>query len=347
MQRWLKQPDRLGMPANPPLSVIVPVYNGELYIAETLASILGQLKPDDQLIVVDDGSTDGTPDILSKMAEPALIISQANAGESAAVNRGVSEANSDIVGVVNADDPILPGLLDGVRSAFAEDVTLAGVYPDWLRIDQEGQAIREVRTLDYDYQVMLAQHMCIPGPGAFFRRSMLGAEPVRDARATGISDFDFWLRFGRHGAKVRRIPQVLACWRSHQDGTTYTFQTPALAAAKVAMIERLFAMPDLPNALKPLRAQALSAATYHAALVGLRGRNVPVLTYILASYWHKLIWPKDLLSHQRRSAPHLVYAALQPISGFLHDLAAPLLPRRFHRNAVLDQTFGLLVPPGR
>ena len=95
MQRWLKQPDRLGMPANPPLSVIVPVYNGELYIAETLASILGQLKPDDQLIVVDDGSTDGTPDILSKMAEPALIISQANAGESAAVNRGVSEANSD------------------------------------------------------------------------------------------------------------------------------------------------------------------------------------------------------------------------------------------------------------
>ena len=54
-----------------------------------------------------------------------------------------------------------------------------------------------------------------------------------------------------------------------------------------------------------------------------------------------------MLPPVRRSAPHLAYAVLQPVSGFLHDLVGPLLPMRYRRSAVLDQTFRIDVPPAR
>jgi cellulose synthase/poly-beta-1,6-N-acetylglucosamine synthase-like glycosyltransferase len=302
--------------------------------------VASQLGPKDEYIVVDDGSTDNTAALIADAPPTVRAIRQRNAGEAAAVNAGVALTRAEIIGVVNADDPILHGLLDRVRETFAADPTLAAVYPDWRRIDQKGRTINLVRTFEYDYGVMLAQHLCIPGPGAFFRRSVLGGEPVRDDRARGISDFDFWLRFGLFGATVRRIPDVLATWRMHRGGTTYTFQSPALAAAKVAMVDRLFSRPDLPDDVRALRAQAMSAAAYHAALVGLRGQGVPALRYIARSYWLDPRWPAGVLQPMRRSAPHLAYAALQPLSGRLHDIIGPLLPAKFRRTAVLDQTFG-------
>jgi glycosyltransferase involved in cell wall biosynthesis len=275
------------------------------------------------------------------------VVTQPNQGEIAAVNRGVAEVSADIVGIVNADDPVLPGLLDAVRTAFACDPDLAAVYPDWVRIDAEGREIVTVRTCEFDYGVLLAQHMCIPGPGAFFRRSMLPDEAVRDALAPGLSDYDFWLRYGRRGAKIARLPAVLATWRSHDAGTTFVAQGAGMARAKIAVVERLLDLPDLPQQVREMRDQALSAAYYHAALVGLRGSGVPALRYALLSYWLKPRWPRDVLPHQRRSLPHLVYAAAQPVSGALHRAVDPLLPPRYRRRAVLNQTFGLHEPAGR
>ncbi|MBY0361668.1 MAG: glycosyltransferase [Phreatobacter sp.] len=340
------------MPFSPSIAVITPLFNGAEYIAETIASLSGQLAERDEHIVVDDGSTDdGAQQVVALAASGAAprlrLFCQANAGEALTVNRGVAESRADIIGVVNADDPIMAGLLDAVREAFSADPTLAAVYPDWIKIDQWGSPVATIRTLDYDYAVMVAQHMCIPGPGAFFRRSMLGSEPIRDPAAVGISDFDFWLRFGLHGAKVRRLPHALAYWRAHPRGATCAFQSPALARSKIDMIDRLFARSDVPLSVRTLERQAKSAAAYHAALVGLRSPNVSALRYALASFHLMPRWPAGVLAHQRRSLPHLAYAALQPASGALHYMIGPLLPARYRRQAVLEQKFGIDDPPSR
>lgn len=327
----------------PALSVVTPVYNMETYIGETLRSVLGAMRSGDRYVVVDDGSRDGTGDVLSSFGSAIVSLWQPNQGEAAAVNAGVAATETDIVGIVNADDPILPGLLDAVRCAFRDDAALAAVYPDWVKIDAAGRRIGDVKTLDFDYEVMLAEHMCIPGPGAFFRKSVLNGEPVRDPLARGISDFDFWLRFARHGALVRRLPVPLATWRLHGAGTTVTSAGARLATTRIEVIERLLAKPDLSPEIRRLGPRALSAAYYNAALVGLRGSAVPALRYALKSYALAARWPKTVLPHQQRSLPHLMYAATQPLSGLVHRLADPLLPRRFRREAVLGYTFGLHV----
>lgn len=332
-------------PLEPVLSIVTPVHNMQRYIGETVRSVLSDMGPNDRYVVVDDGSCDRSADVLDKFGSAIKLLRQPNGGEIAAVNAGVALTGTDIVGVVNADDPILPGLLDAVREAFRDDPGLDAVYPDWIKIDGEGRRIADIRTVEYDYSVLLAQHMCIPGPGAFFRKSVLQGEPVRDAFARGISDYDFWLRYGRRGARIRRIPRMLATWRLHAGGATANLSGAHLALTKIRVIERLLAMPDLDEEFRCLGPQARSAAYYHAALVGLRGRDVPALRYAVTSYALAMRWPGTVLAHQKRSLPHIIYAAAQPLSGLMHRAVDPLLPRPFRREAVLNLSFGRHVLP--
>jgi Glycosyl transferase family 2 len=333
--------DSIASPSLPRLTVITPVWNAREFIAETIASIASQLQPGDEHIVIDDGSTDGTGTMLTALAPSFRLVTQVNVGEIATVNTGAALAQNDIIGIINADDPILPGLMDAVRRAFAADSELAGVYPDWVKIDENGRSLATIKTAEYDYAVLLGMHWCIPGPGAFFRRSALKDGLVRDPRSTGLSDYDFWLRFGRNGAQIRRMPQVLASWRTHVGGTTFQLDGAQLARAKIAVIERLFALPDLPPHVLALKSQALSAAHYHAALLGLRAGNVPTLRHTLRSLALMPYWPSTVTPSQRRSLLHLAYATCQPLSGWLHQRLDPLLPARFRHARVLLQTFGL------
>ncbi len=327
----------------PHVSIVTPVWNAAGFIGETITSVMSQLGNEDEYIVVDDGSTDGTEDVLASLQETYgfRLLKQPNGGEVAAVNRGVDAASSDLVCVVNADDPILPGLLTHMKETFRNEPELAAAYPDWLMIDEKGATLRTVRTLPYSYRTMLTQHFCIPGPGTFFRRSALAGETCRDSRAAGLSDFDCWLRLGLAGAGMRRVPAVLATWRSHSSGTTATIDGAGLARAKIDLVKRFYARNDLPPAVLEMKAQAFSAAYYHAALLGIRRSGVPSLRYALASYLHKPVWPGDVHPTQRRSLPHLLYAVTQPFSGWCHELVAPFLPARFRRARVLSQTFGV------
>lgn len=87
--------------------------------------------------------------------------------------------------------------------------------------------------------------------------------------------------------------------------------------------------------------QALSAAYYHAALVGLRARSIPSIYYTMKSFQLKPCWSEPVSPTQRRAPGHIAYAALQPLSGWLHEFASPLLPARYRRRAVLEQMFGV------
>ncbi|MCO5069994.1 MAG: glycosyltransferase [Rhizobiaceae bacterium] len=327
----------------PRVSIVTPVWNAASYITETVISVVSQLESTDEYIVIDDGSTDGTTALLEDLsrAHGFQVIRQERRGEIAAVNAGVAATSNSLVCVVNADDPVLAGLVRRMKRAFQERPELVGAYPDWRMIDASGGSIRTVRTASYSYQAMLAEHFCIPGPGAFFRKDAVAGEPWRDPRAEGLSDFDFWLRLGLNGAPVQRIPEVLATWRSHASGTTATIDGSKLANAKIELVRRIFARSDLPTDVQAMRGQALSAAYYQAALLGLRHSGVPSLRYAAASYWHLPVWPKLAHQTQRRSMTHLGYALLQPVSGWCHRLIDPLLPPRYRRSRVLAQTFGL------
>lgn len=310
-----------------PATIITPVYNGEAFIEETLLSVLDQNYPDLEYVVVDDGSRDGTPELLGKYAARVRILHQDNQGESAAVNAGVEAASNDIIAIVNADDPILPGLIAAATEVLAKNEALVAVYPDWQSIDERGGAAAIHEAPDYDFARMIEEHYCIPGPGTFFRRSAFGDEAVRSAAFPLNGDFEAWLRLGSRGP-MQRIPRVLASWRRHEANTSMSNRSAAMAASRIRLIESFFARDDLSESIRRLESQALSAAYYFAAVLALHDERVPARRYLWKSFAHRAVWPRRIRSDRRRSLKLMGYLSLLPMSRPLKTIYGRYLDKR-------------------
>lgn len=102
------------------ISVIIPLYNKERFILEALYSVLNQSYADFEVVIVDDGSTDGSVEIVQGVSDSRIrLVSQQNAGPSAARNRGVREAYYDWIVFLDADDMMLPDSLATFASVIA------------------------------------------------------------------------------------------------------------------------------------------------------------------------------------------------------------------------------------
>ena len=109
---------------NPAFSVLIPLYNKEREIESTIRSVLAQRYPPQEIVVVDDGSTDRSAEVVRSIASPLVrLIAQPNAGECAARNRAIREARSEWVALLDADDRWHPGFLEEIAALIAE-------YPD-------------------------------------------------------------------------------------------------------------------------------------------------------------------------------------------------------------------------
>ncbi|HOM77565.1 MAG TPA: glycosyltransferase family A protein, partial [Anaerohalosphaeraceae bacterium] len=86
------------------ISVVIPAYNCQAYIRRAIDSVLGQSRPADEIIVVDDGSTDGTAEAVRTYGAKVILIQQENAGVSAARNAGIRAASGDWIAFLDADD---------------------------------------------------------------------------------------------------------------------------------------------------------------------------------------------------------------------------------------------------
>jgi len=94
------------------VSVVLPAYNAELYLAEAIDSVLSELDSRHELIVIDDGSTDATRDIMDRYGTRIVALSQPNTGTTRALNAGLARATGDIFGFQDGDDLWTPGRLD-------------------------------------------------------------------------------------------------------------------------------------------------------------------------------------------------------------------------------------------
>lgn len=109
-------------------SVVIPAYNAAPTIAETIASILAQTIPARQIIVVNDGSTDGTAQVALAAAAGVIVIDQGNLGPGAATTAGFCSASAPFIATLDADDLWLPHKIERQAAAFAGDPGLCGVF---------------------------------------------------------------------------------------------------------------------------------------------------------------------------------------------------------------------------
>ena len=117
----------------PLVSIIMPCYNGEAFLAEAVGSVLAQTFRDFELIVVDDGSTDGSADILARYVDPVRVIRQTNRGVSAARNVGIAAARGDFIAFLDADDTWESEFLDEMVKGMADPRT-AIAYCGWQNV---------------------------------------------------------------------------------------------------------------------------------------------------------------------------------------------------------------------
>ena len=206
----------------PRVSVLLPVRDGARFLREALDSVLAQTLADFELLVVDDGSTDETPEILASVGDERLcVLRQEPAGLVAALERGIGEARAPYLARMDADDVSLPCRLERQVAFLDEQSQVALVVPGVESIDEAGRPGRRVTVPDDD--AALRRRLLLRNPfthGAVVVR----AAAVRQAggyRADygANEDYDLWRRIARDW-KLGAVPGVLYRYREHSGAVT-------------------------------------------------------------------------------------------------------------------------------
>lgn len=265
------------------IGIVMPVFNGARYIQSTLKSILASDLVPNELVVIDDGSTDSSGELARETLRSASfswkVLSQSNQGEAAAVNEGVSRLQTDFVMIVNVDDPIEPNLLRETSEALERDVDKVVAYPDWRVIDENGLTLREVITQEYSQDLLYGSFVCIPGPGALIRRRSIRGQ-LRDPRLSHVADYRTWLNLGTTGDFVR-VPKILASWRDHTQGQTAQGKGNLLANQYVDLMNNFFTEQPAGSQVLKHKASGVASAHYQAAIQGLFRPGVSVHAHLV------------------------------------------------------------------
>ena len=271
------------MATQPLVTFITATYNTAPYLRETIDSVLAQTYANIEYIVLDDGSTDDTIDILKSYGDRITWTTHPNMGETRTVNKGFGMAKGDYIVVVSADDPVKPRLAEvAVPFMEARPDILVG-YPGWDIIDSQSTVIDTPRMFDYNYDQMLRWHYCMPGPGTFIRRRAIELEQGRNTDYRYIGDYEFWVRLGLRG-DFAYIPHNLATWRFHAASTSVNQRNARMAEEHIRLFETFYQRTDLPESVLQARAEALSTAYYVAALMLLPADLDAARPYLIRSF---------------------------------------------------------------
>jgi len=254
-------------PEAPLVSIVIPAYNYAGFLADAVDSVLAQSYPHIELIVLDDGSTDRTPEVLRLYDGRLRWESQPNMGQAATLNKGWAMARGDLLAYLSADDVLYPAAIGtAVEELGAADLVL--VYPDYDLVDVRGHRIRTVMAPEFDYRAMVTSWICPPGPGALFRRCAAEAAGPWDTDLQLSPDYDFWLRLGLQGG-ARRIPKVLAAFRVHEESQSYR-AVPASRSDEYQRVTEAYYAQPVPDDVAAARREALSNAFLLSARSHLR-----------------------------------------------------------------------------
>lgn len=245
------------------ISVITPVFNGANFIRETVESVLASKNLYNiEYVVVDDGSTDSTLEILHEYGSAIKVISKPNGGESSAVNVGIEHSGGEILLIVSADDPLPSSeIFNNAETYFSENPDVVAWYPNWSIINSEGKLIRIVEVEEFSEDSLIGRFRCLPGPGTLIRRDSALSIGGRNTKWTFVGDYDFWLRLSRVGV-IHKRGELVAQWRFHDQSTSIARRGLDMAIERVSVITE-FVETNQIN--RQLRGRALAHAYYFAA----------------------------------------------------------------------------------
>lgn len=277
----------------PLVSVVIPTYNHADYLKQAVDSVLGQDYPNIELIVLDDGSTDGTRAVLDSYGNRFYWESQKNMGQSSTLNKGWNLAKGEILAYLSADDLLLPGAIACSVKCLLSHPEAVLSYCDFDLIDPGSRVVRRVTAPEFSYMEMVTKFICAPSAGAFFWRAPFLKTGGWNTKIHRFPDYDCWLRLGLQGQFVR-IPESLAAFRVH-DGSQSFSETPVDRAEEaLRVISGFYELQDLPSEVLAVKSLAMGNAHLVVAQLHLRaGRYLMAFREIASA---SRLSPRSLMS---------------------------------------------------
>jgi glycosyltransferase involved in cell wall biosynthesis len=302
------------------VSTVITSYNKAPYLAEAIDSALAQDYPHQEILVIDDGSTDSTPEVAGAYKDQIRYIWQENRGPSGAKNRGILEARGEFIAFLDGDDRWRPGKLTKQIECCHRNPAAALIYTDRLVIRGGaivGMSLRAEGKHLYRGQVLdqLLINMIIPFSSALVRRKCLIEVGLFDERRRAADDYDLWLRIGRL-YEIDYVDEVFIEYRSESEGSIGSrlgnlFQITA--EIQNEFVQKYYS-GNYPNP----RALAVGMANRYSVLGDFHlahGRHVPALGAYLSALRHDRSNPDRLFSVLRSMIPNRWAAAWTKVLG--------------------------------
>ncbi|MDF0551858.1 glycosyltransferase family 2 protein [Kamptonema sp. UHCC 0994] len=272
------QPDSQKSPNLPLVSVIIPAYNAEKFIEETLKSVLAQTYPQIEVLVVDDGSQDRTPEIVEKIAQKdprVQLLKQPNAGVAAARNLGIQKSIGEYIAPIDADDIWYPENIEKqVKCMMAGGPSLGVVYSWSLDIDEKGFLTGGFRAFTIEgevYKTLVCHNFLGNASASMIRRSALDKvgfyeSNYREQSAQGCEDWDLYLRLAEY-YQYQVVPEFLIGYRKVYSSMSSNYM--AMAKSHALMLQDVKQRhPEIPEFL-----YRFSASTFLISLAHQSSRN--------------------------------------------------------------------------
>jgi glycosyltransferase involved in cell wall biosynthesis len=196
------------------VSIVTPSFNQAPYLELAIASVLQQDHPEIEYMLVDGGSTDGSLEIIKRHAgQFAWWVSERDAGQAEAINKGFTHAHGEIAAWLNSDDAYLPGAVSAAVAVFEANPSAVMVYANMRAVDENG---RITNALTYR-QLSLQELLCfeiIGQPAVFMRRAAFDRVGGLDTSFRFLLDHQLWIKLAAQG-RVQHVDQTWAIARYH------------------------------------------------------------------------------------------------------------------------------------
>ncbi|VXD22702.1 Glycosyl transferase [Planktothrix serta PCC 8927] len=291
------------------VSVIIPVYNGDRYLSQAIDSVLSQTYSNYEIIIVDDGSTDNTSEIIQHYVEScqdsSLIryIFQSNQGVAAARNRGIEEARGELIALLDQDDVFLPKKLEHQVACFEANPNVAIVNSGWRLIDHNNNKISDIEPWhnlpNLTLETWITRTPILPS-ALMFRRSAWQQIGGFDSRFNGVDDVDFIWRLALHEYSAIWLTEITVNYRQHEE-TVSNQKARERANLMIDLHDKFFSQPNLSTEVRKLE----KIARYES------------LTWMAWHLYHT-DHPQQMAEFLQQSLPYTPYTVAITISDWVH-----------------------------
>ncbi|NIV29931.1 MAG: glycosyltransferase [Anaerolineae bacterium] len=257
------------MPVDPLVSVVIPCYNAERWVSEAVDSCLGQTYLPLEIVVIDDGSTDGSAEILRSYGDKICAVFGPNRGGSSARNQGLALSQGEYIQFLDADDYLLPEKI-GRQVAFLEESGADAVYGDWRHLFHEPDGSShwgDVQATGQQADVLesLLAGWWVANNALLVRRQAVVDAGGWDETLGAGQDRDFFTTIALSGADIRYQPGCLSVYRRYGKVTVSTSDLNRWQTNHKRVLEKAECQLELTDRLLPRYRRALATSYFRLA----------------------------------------------------------------------------------